>query len=134
MNLHADGTPWPAVGLNRRTTYGGVSGNATRPMALRAISSIRRALPSFPILGIGGVDSADVAFQFLQAGAGVLQVCSAIQNQDFTLIEDYCLGLRALLYLDGQLEGWDGQSPPIENHQLGKKVQAVFNENGKVSF
>lgn len=74
MSLRADGTPWPAVGTDRRTTYGGVSGNATRPQALRAISAIANQLPGFPILGIGGIDSADVALQFLQCGASVLQV------------------------------------------------------------
>lgn len=52
MSVKADTTPWPAVGIDKRTTYGGVSGNATRPMALRAISSIARALPGFPILGM----------------------------------------------------------------------------------
>lgn len=26
MGLKADGTPWPAVGTGKRTTYGGVSG------------------------------------------------------------------------------------------------------------
>lgn len=74
MSLNANGTPWPAVGDEKRTTYGGVSGNATRPMALRAITAIGNAIPGFPILGIGGIDSADVALQFLQAGASVLQV------------------------------------------------------------
>lgn len=74
MSLNPDGTPWPAVGTEKRTTYGGVSGNATRPMALRAITAIGNKLPGFTILGIGGVDSADVSLQFLQAGASVLQV------------------------------------------------------------
>lgn len=83
MSLRADGTPWPAVGPRGaegakagalRTTYGGVSGNATRPMGLRAVSAVARELPGFPIMGIGGVDSADVGLQFLQAGATVLQV------------------------------------------------------------
>lgn len=131
MGVRSDGIPWPRVGIDKRTTYGGVSGNATRPMALRAISSIARALPNFPILGIGGVDAADVAYQFLQCGATVIQVCSAIQNQDFTLIEDYCTGLKALLYLDGRLPGWDGQSPPTTKHQLGKPVINVKNKNEK---
>lgn len=58
----------------KKKLFSGVSGNATRPMALRAISAIGNAIPGFPILGIGGVDSADVALQFLQAGASVLQV------------------------------------------------------------
>lgn len=75
MSVNANGDPWPKVGLDKRTTYGGVSGNATRPVALRMISSIGNALPGFPIQGIGGVDSADVALQFLQCGASVIQVC-----------------------------------------------------------
>lgn len=132
MSVRANGVPWPAVGAKQRTTYGGVSGNATRPMALRAISSIAKELPGFHILGIGGVDSADVAYQFLQCGAGVLQICSAVQNQDFTLVEDYITGLKALLYLDGKLGGWDGQSPPTFNHQLGKEVESIYDQNGKV--
>lgn len=51
MSVHTDATPWPKVGVEKRTTYGGVSGNAIRPMALRAISSIANQLPRFPILG-----------------------------------------------------------------------------------
>lgn len=74
MGLHADATPWPAVGIKKATTYGGMSGNATRPQALRSISNISKNLPGFPILGIGGIDSADVALQFLHCGASLLQV------------------------------------------------------------
>ena len=29
----------------------------------------------------------------------ILQVCSAIHNQDYTLVEDYITGLKTLLYL-----------------------------------
>ncbi|KAG7199458.1 hypothetical protein KM043_014084 [Ampulex compressa] len=124
MGLHADATPWPAVGYNKSTTYGGMSGNATRPQALRAVSSISKQLPGFPILGIGGIDSADVALQFLHCGASIVQVCSAIQNQDFTLIDDYVTGLKTLLYLQSlsQAKDWDGQSPPTFKHQKGKPI------------
>ncbi|XP_073347466.1 dihydropyrimidine dehydrogenase [NADP(+)] [Pagrus major] len=123
MGLKADSTPWPGVGKQKRTTYGGVSGNAIRPIALRAVSAIGRAIPGFPILATGGIDSAESGLQFLHAGASVLQVCSAVQNQDFTVIEDYCVGLKALLYLKSlELNGWDGQSPPTGRHQKGKSV------------
>lgn len=74
MGLKADGSPWPGIGREKKTTYGGVSGNAIRPIALRAVSAVARALPGFPILATGGIDSADVGLQFLQAGATVLQV------------------------------------------------------------
>lgn len=133
MSIKPDATPWPAVGTEKRTTYGGVSGNATRPMALKAISSIANKIHGFPILGIGGIDSGEVALQFLQCGASILQVGSAIQNQDFTLIDDYCTSLKALLYLRKiGLENWSGQSPPPFKHQKGKPVQTLYGDNGEV--
>uniref|UniRef100_A0A8C1YHW9 Dihydropyrimidine dehydrogenase [NADP(+)] n=1 Tax=Cyprinus carpio TaxID=7962 RepID=A0A8C1YHW9_CYPCA len=136
MALKADATPWPGIGRGARTTYGGVSGNAIRPIALRAVSAIAKALPGFPILATGGIDSAESGLQFLHAGASVLQVCSAVQNQDFTVIEDYCLGLKALLYLKSieELHDWDGQSPPTIRHQKGKPVPRVEELIGKVSI
>jgi dihydropyrimidine dehydrogenase (NADP+) len=74
MELKGDGSPWPKVGSAKLTTYGGVSGNAIRPVGLRAVSAIAKALPGFPILGIGGIDSAEVALQYIRAGASVVQV------------------------------------------------------------
>ncbi|XP_022126972.2 dihydropyrimidine dehydrogenase [NADP(+)] [Pieris rapae] len=133
MTVKADATPWPGVGIEKKTTYGGVSGNATRPMGLRAVSSIANKLPGFPILGIGGIDSADSALQFILCGAPVVQICSAVQNQDFTLVDDYITGLKALLYLRSKgLNGWVGQSPPTFKHQKGKPVQSLYDNNGKV--
>lgn len=74
MGLKGNSQAWPAVGNAKRTTYGGVSGNAIRPIALRAVSAIAKALPGFPIMAAGGIDSADVGLQFLHCGASVLQV------------------------------------------------------------
>ncbi|XP_042900300.2 dihydropyrimidine dehydrogenase [NADP(+)] [Parasteatoda tepidariorum] len=124
MDLKSDGTPWPGIGKEQRTTYGGVSGNAIRPIALRAVTAIARAIPGYPILATGGIDSADAGLQFLHAGATLLQVCSAVQNQDFTVIDDYVSGLKSLLYMQSQphLNDWIGQSPPTPKHQKGKPV------------
>ena len=77
MGLNSHGEPWPAVGVDKLTTYGGVSGNATRPVGLRAVSSIANKVPELAIQGIGGIDSADVALQFLQCGASVVQVSTS---------------------------------------------------------
>ena len=74
MGLTGDASAWPRVGKEKKTTYGGFSGNAIRPIALRAVSAIARALPGFPILATGGIDSAEAGLQFLHAGASVLQV------------------------------------------------------------
>ncbi|RCN36330.1 4Fe-4S binding domain protein [Ancylostoma caninum] len=124
MHMKADGTSWPAIGKEKRTTYGGMSGSAIRPIALKAVSAIANQLRGFPIMATGGIESAETGLAFLNAGASVLQVCSAVQNQDFTVVEDYCTGLRALLYLKAakSLKDWDGQSPPVEKHQKGKPL------------
>ncbi len=74
MGVKSSGAAWPAIGKEKRTTYGGVSGNAIRPIALRAVSAIANALPDFPILATGGIDSAEAGMQFLHSGASVLQV------------------------------------------------------------
>lgn len=52
------------------------------------------------------------------------QIGSAIQNQDFTLIDDYISGLKTLLYLRSleHMKDWDGQSPPTPVHQKGKQI------------
>merc|ERR1719357_694425 len=127
MGLNSKGQAWPAVGKEKRTTYGGMSGNAIKPMALKAVSAISNAIPGIPILATGGVDSADVGLQFLQAGATVMQVSSSIQNQDFTVIDDYITGLKALLYLKSvsDLDDWDGQSPPTARTYRGKDVVTI---------
>jgi dihydropyrimidine dehydrogenase (NADP+) len=78
MGLKGNGIAWPAVGLEQRTTYGGVSGNAIRPIVLKAVSSIAKELPNFPILATGGIDSADAGLQFIYSGATVLQVFELI--------------------------------------------------------
>jgi len=107
------GRPWPGVGRTTadtpRTTYGGMSGTAVRPIGLRAVSALSRALgpdvaaggdgrPPVQIMATGGVDSAAATLQYLYCGAKVVQVCSAVQNQDFTVVQDYITGLKALLY------------------------------------
>ena len=40
MGIRHDGSAWPSVGKEKQTTYGGVSGNAIRPIALRAVTAI----------------------------------------------------------------------------------------------
>eukprot|EP00124_Ichthyophonus_hoferi_P001007 Ihof_evm2s45 gene=Ihof_evmTU2s45 len=124
MVVRGDDSAWPSIGSEKRTTYGGMSGNAIRPMALRAVSAIARALPGFPIMATGGCDSADVAMEFLKCGASVVQICSSVQNQDYTVVDDYITGLRCLLYLETRpdLAQWNNQSAPQIVHQKGKPV------------
>lgn len=57
---------------------GGLSGPAIRPVALRCVWQLHRALPNTPILGMGGIRTAADAFQFILAGASAVSVGTAV--------------------------------------------------------
>jgi dihydroorotate dehydrogenase (NAD+) catalytic subunit len=57
---------------------GGLSGPAIKPIALRMVWEVHRALPEVPVVGIGGVESGRDAAEFLLAGASAVQVGTAI--------------------------------------------------------
>ncbi len=56
---------------------GGLSGPAIKPLALRMVWEVARALPGLPIIGVGGIGNADDALDFLVAGATAVQVGTA---------------------------------------------------------
>src|SRR5271166_3475698 len=56
---------------------GGLSGPAIKPIALRMVWDVARALPALPLIGVGGIATADDALEFLVAGARAVQVGTA---------------------------------------------------------
>ncbi|MCC6242011.1 MAG: dihydroorotate dehydrogenase [Gemmatimonadaceae bacterium] len=56
---------------------GGVSGPALLPMGLLATWRVSRALPRVPIIGLGGITTAQDAVQYLLAGASLVGVGTA---------------------------------------------------------
>lgn len=56
------------------TTFGGLSGPAIKPIALRMVHQIFRAGIPLPICGIGGIQTATDVVEYLLAGASVTQV------------------------------------------------------------
>jgi dihydroorotate dehydrogenase (NAD+) catalytic subunit len=57
---------------------GGLSGPAIRPVAVRCVWQVHRALPTMPILGMGGIRSGLDALQFVLAGASAISVGTAV--------------------------------------------------------
>jgi dihydroorotate dehydrogenase (NAD+) catalytic subunit len=57
---------------------GGLSGRAVKPVAVRCIWQVHRALPHLPILGMGGIRSGADALQFILAGASAVSVGTAV--------------------------------------------------------
>jgi len=56
---------------------GGLSGPAIKPIALRAVHTVTRALPGVPVIGAGGVSTGVDAVEMLLAGASAVAVGTA---------------------------------------------------------
>ncbi|MGA0857017.1 MAG: dihydroorotate dehydrogenase [Candidatus Nanopelagicales bacterium] len=56
---------------------GGLSGPAIRPVAVRCVYQIHQALPSLPILGMGGIRSGKDALEFIAAAAYAVSIGTA---------------------------------------------------------
>ena len=56
---------------------GGLSGPAIKPMAVRMVYQVAKALPGVPLMGIGGIASLPDVLEFLAAGASAVQVGTA---------------------------------------------------------
>ena len=56
---------------------GGLSGPAIKPIALRAVHTVTRALPGVPVIGTGGVQTGLDAVEMLLAGASAVAVGTA---------------------------------------------------------
>ena len=55
---------------------GGLSGPAIKPIALRIVYDVARAV-GIPVIGCGGISTAEDALEFLMAGASAVQVGTA---------------------------------------------------------
>jgi dihydroorotate dehydrogenase (NAD+) catalytic subunit len=79
---------------------GGLSGPAIRPLALRMVWEAVRAV-GVPVIGIGGIMTADDALQFLIAGARAVQVGTGL-FVDPGCVERINEGIRRYLAAHGQ--------------------------------
>jgi dihydroorotate dehydrogenase (NAD+) catalytic subunit len=57
--------------------FGGLSGPALRPLALRCVGAVSEHLPGVPIVGVGGIQTGADAREFLAAGAVAVEVGTA---------------------------------------------------------
>ncbi|WP_417910833.1 dihydroorotate dehydrogenase [Candidatus Electronema sp. PJ] len=79
---------------------GGLSGPAIKPIALRMVWQTARAV-SIPVIGIGGIGTAEDAVEFLLAGASAVQVGTA-HFYDPSAAEHIIAGLEEYLRRQGE--------------------------------
>lgn len=85
-----------------RDEAGGLSGPPLFEKSTRVLARLSQLTDGqMPLIGVGGIASADDAYQKIRAGASVVQLYSALAYHGLSLVEDIALGLDALLARDG---------------------------------
>jgi dihydroorotate dehydrogenase len=84
-------------GLEHAEEAGGLSGAPVFDASNRVIRQLRAALgPTFPIIGVGGIMSADNAVEKIKAGADVVQMYTGLIYKGPQLVKDSALAIKAL--------------------------------------
>ncbi len=79
-----------------RRTISGYSGRAVRPIALRHILELAQISngSKFELSGVGGIEMWRDALEFIQLGCSNVQVCTAVMQYGYRIIDDLILGLQ----------------------------------------
>ena len=88
------------IDINRRTfalanKTGGMSGPAVKPVAVRMVYQVANAV-SLPIIGMGGIATAEDALEFIMAGATAVSVGTANFFNPYATVE-IADGIQAFL-------------------------------------
>ena len=104
-------------------TISGYSGRAVRPIALRHILELAQMRSNsqfstlnsqFELSGIGGIETWRDALEFIQLGCSNVQVCTAVMQYGYRIIDDLTLGLQRYMAKRGitQLQQLVGEQLP----------------------
>ncbi|WP_297470670.1 dihydroorotate dehydrogenase [Thermococcus sp.] len=79
---------------------GGYSGPGVKPVALRAVYDLAKAL-DIPVIGIGGITTWQDAVEFLLAGASALQIGTAVSLRGWNVFREISEGIEKYLEEEG---------------------------------
>ena len=81
---------------------GGMSGQPLFEKSTRVLAKLSELTGGeMPLVGVGGIGSAEQAYQKIRAGASAVQVYTALVFGGLSLVQDIAEGLDALLARDG---------------------------------
>ncbi len=85
--------------VSHQRTVSGYSGRAVKPIALRYILEMAKnpILEYTPLSGIGGIETWRDALEFLQLGCTNVQVCTAVMQYGYRIIDDLIEGTQTYL-------------------------------------
>ena len=92
----------PGLVSRHREEEGGLSGPPLSPRALEVLRlAYRLSSGRLPLIGVGGIDSAEAAYARIRAGASLVQLYTALAYRGPGLIGEITQGLARLLAADG---------------------------------
>ena len=93
----------PLAEVSGRRTVSGYSGRAVKPIALRFILEMAKTeeMKSIEFSGIGGIETWRDALEFIQLGCSNVQVCTAVMQYGYRIIDDLKLGLQRYMVKRG---------------------------------
>lgn len=122
--------PEPAVGVY--SSYGGLSGPAIKPIALKCISQLYNGL-DIPLSGSGGIINWQDCIEFLLCGAKTLQVATAVMLKGYNIVESYIEGLKKYMTKMGflRVEEFIGEAAKriVDPHYLKISDHCVYTIN-----
>lgn len=98
MNLNLD-TFVTAPEVVGKSSVGGYSGKAVKPIALRFIHDMKKdeKLANVPISGMGGITTWRDALEFMALGCSTVQVTTSVMEYGYRIIDDLIDGLTRYL-------------------------------------
>ena len=95
-------------------TISGYSGRAVRPIALRHILELSQMTRKVELSGIGGIETWRDALEFIQLGCSNVQLCTAVMQYGYRIIDDLLLGIQRYMAKRGisKLQELVGESLP----------------------
>ena len=85
-------------------TISGYSGRAVRPIAMRYILELAQMPTKTELSGVGGIETWRDALEFIQLGCRNVQVCTAVMQYGYRIIDDLILGLQRYMAKRGVAE------------------------------
>lgn len=92
----------PALASRHASETGGLSGAPLGPLALQSLRDFRTATGgALPLVGVGGIATAEDAWERIRAGASLVQLYSAMIYRGPTIARAILHGLERLMHRDG---------------------------------
>ena len=121
----------PEAEVSEKKTVSGYSGRAVKPIAQRFILELAQnsIMKGIELSGIGGIETWRDALEYIQIGCRNVQVCTAVMEYGYRIIDDLILGMTTYMAERGieHLEDLVGEQLPsfVQPSELDRETMVL---------